>query len=48
MNSKTYFSKPNNDIEYIETKNELKQIVSELILLTNKLKQLIDKKEKKW
>jgi hypothetical protein len=47
MKSKTYFSKPNPDIEYLEMKDNLKQIVLELTLLVNRLQKLTNNKGEK-
>ena len=43
--SKTYFSQSNPDVEYIETKDNLKQIALELTLIVEKLTKLIKNKE---
>ena len=45
MKLKTYFSKPNPDIEYIEKKDNLKQITLDLKTIINRLKKLINIKE---
>ena len=42
--SNTYFSKSNPDVEYIEAKDDIQQVVSELTLLINKLQKLITNK----
>ena len=44
MKSKTYFSKPSPNVEYVETKDDLKQIVLELTLIVKKLNKLIKNK----
>ena len=45
MKSKTYYSKSNPDIEYIEKKDNLKQITLDLMTILQRLKKLIKIKE---